>query len=161
MNDSLKAQLRKIDERVNTEDPTVLDDTIKLTEQYPDEPEVWHSLGYVYESQENYPAALTTMSRVIELAPQEPAYYHHRGCCALMAGDYNLAIADFSQGLALCDEWKNDYYRQSLHFLRAEAHYQLGRKAEAQADLAHVDDDTVSWTIQVRSKAELVALCSK
>lgn len=160
MSNDVKFLLRRINVRIRNEDPTVIEDAVKLTEQYPEEWEVWRTLAYAYGRQNNYAAAIETMTRVIALAPREPEVFDMRGSYMLSAGDYEHAIADFNQGLVLCDELKSDYYRASFHFLRAEAFVQLGRKAEALADLAHVKEDYVFWTIQVRTKAELLSLCA-
>jgi tetratricopeptide (TPR) repeat protein len=161
MSNDLKFLLRRINVRIRAEDPTVIEDAVKLTEQYPEESDAWAVLAFAYTIMEdNYPAAIETMTRVIALAPREPAAFDRRGSYLLRAGDYERAIADFSHGLVLCDEWKSDYYRESFHFQRAEAFVQLGRKAEALADLAHVKDDYVFLTIEVRTKAELLALCA-
>lgn len=160
MADAVERMIKALKERIKADERGALEDALDFTTRYPDKPAVWNTLAFAYQWEEKYSEAIAAMNRVIELEPREPAYFDHRGRYALMAGDYDLAIADFSRGLVLCDEWNNDYYRQPLHFQRAEAFLQLGRKAEALADLHHVDDDHIAWTIQVRSKAELLALCS-
>ncbi|MBK9264665.1 MAG: hypothetical protein IPM54_33385 [Polyangiaceae bacterium] len=161
MDDGLKAVIMDIKERIRAEEPTALEAAVELTHRYPDEPDVWNALAYGYARNDNYVAAIAAMTRVMALARRKPSVFFNRGRYALMARDYDLAVADFTQGLVLCDELNDDYDREGLHFLRAEAYFQLGRKAEARADLQHVPDDSVSWTLQVRSKAELLELCAE
>jgi len=69
------------------------------------------------------------------------------------------AIDDFTKGLELCDFHNNNYYRETLLFMRAEALARLGRTSEALADLAHVRDDFKIYTTRLRSKADIVADC--
>lgn len=161
MDDALKALIADIKDLVDTDEPAALAAAVKLTEQYPDEPDVWRTLAYIYALDENDAGAIAAMTRAIQLAPRKPTFFFYRGWYLLGSGDYEAAIVDFGQGLLLCDELNDDYNRESLHFLRAEAYFQLGRKAEARADLEHVRDDAVSYTIEVRSKAELSALCAE
>ena len=161
MNISLKSMIKNIEERIRAKDPTAFEDAIRLAEQHPDEPKVWLMLAYANETKNDYSAAIAAMTRVIALAPPRTGWYFTRGRYALGAADYESAIADFTKGLVLCDELKVEHDREVLHFLRAEAFVQLGQKAEARADLKHVEDDCTLWTVQVRSKAELVALCAE
>ncbi|MDI1447448.1 tetratricopeptide repeat protein [Polyangium sp. 6x1] len=147
--------------RIRAKDPTAFADAVEFTEQHPEIWELWHTLAYAYEARGEYTAAIAALTRAIVLSPREPVSFMDRGGCALMAGHYERAMADFSLGLILCDELDWDDYREALHFLRAEAFVQLGKKAEALSDLAHVPHDYVFWTIQVRSKAELLALCGE
>ncbi|MBK9266599.1 MAG: tetratricopeptide repeat protein [Polyangiaceae bacterium] len=151
----------EVQERKRAKEQADFEDAVSQTEQHPDDPKAWRALARAHNSNDDYPAAITAMTRAIELGLSASDAYWDRGRYALMAGDYDLAIADFSQGLVLSDQLNNDDLREELHFLRAEAFFQLGRKTEARADLEHVRDDCVSWTIQVRSKDELLALCAE
>ena len=161
MSDTLKTRIRAIKDRIEANEASAFYDAVKLTEEYPDEPKVWGTLAFANEWKNDYAAAYIAITREMELRPGRPASYFTRGGYSLMAGDYNSAITDFTEGLALGKDLEREPYREVLHFLRAEAYYQLGRKAEAQADLDHVGDDCTFWTVQVRSKAELVALCAE
>jgi len=160
MSNALQTTIENIKERVKAKDPTALDAAVKLTEQYPDEAKAWNTLAYALESKNDYAGAIIAMTRAMDVRPGRPALHFTRGGYSLMAGDYDSAIADFTEGLALGNHLEREPYREVLYFLRAEAFFQLGRKAEARADLEHVEDDCTFWTIQVRSKAELVALCA-
>jgi tetratricopeptide (TPR) repeat protein len=142
-------------------DPTGFEDAVELAEQYPEDPRVLHTLAYAHETRKEYAAAITAITRAIGISPREPALLFERGGYALKVGDHECAVADFSQGLVLCDEHKSDYYREAFHFLRAEAFVQLGRTAEALADLSHVADDYVFWTTKLRSKEDLLVLCGE
>lgn len=160
MRDTLESKIKNIKERLEAKDPTAFEDARQLAEIFPDEPKVWHTLAYAYEWKGDHKGAIIAITREMDIRPGRPALFFTRGGYKLMMGDYRSAIDDFGQGLVQCDELKNEAYREVLHFLRAEAFVQLGRKAEARADLDHVADDCVFWTIQVRSKAELLALCA-
>jgi tetratricopeptide (TPR) repeat protein len=158
---ALEATIRDIEERLEEEDPAAFEDAVKLTAEYPQEPKVWNTLAYANEVNDDYVAASAAMTRAMELRPGLPASHFTRGGYFLMAGDYESAIADFTEGLARGNHLEQEPHREVLYFLRAEAFYQLGRKGDARADLEHVADDCTFWTIQVRSKAELVALCAE
>jgi tetratricopeptide (TPR) repeat protein len=161
MRGSLAVGIMKIIMRIRAKDPTALDDAIELTEEEPDIWEGWHTRAYAHEARGDDAAAIEALTRAMELDAREPVLFLDRGGCALKTGDYERAVADLSEGLVLCEELDWDYYREPLHFLRAEALVELGRKAEALADLAYVRDDYVFLTTQVRSKAELLALCGE
>jgi len=70
-------------------------------------------------------------------------------------------VDDFTMGLVLCDHYNNDYYREPLHFLRADGLLKLGKKRVALRDLEHVRADFSSWTYKLRTKAELLAECDE
>jgi len=161
MSEELDRVITKIKYRIHHKDPTGFEDAVKLSEQYPESAEVWHTLAYAHETEDEYTAAIAAITRAIELSPKEPALFFERGGYALNTGEYERAVADFSQGLVLSDEFNWDYYREALHFMRAEAFVQLGKKAEALADLSHVADDRTYWTTKRRSKADLLALCGE
>ena len=161
MSDAIKTMAKVLDVRIAAEDPTALDDAVKFTEQYPEEWEAWNTLAYAHKRKNDCSAAIAALTRAMDLRPGRPALHFKRGGYSLMVGDYKGAIVDFTEGLALGNHLEREPYREVLYFLRAEAYYQLGRKAEARADLEHVEDDCTFWTIQVRSKAELSALCAE
>ncbi|HRI68309.1 MAG TPA: hypothetical protein PK156_28965 [Polyangium sp.] len=160
MSNVLESLIRQIRVRIREDDPTVIEDAVKLTEQYPTEAHVWDILAHAYSNEDNVPAAVDAMTRAIELRPGKPALHFERGEYQLRMGNYERAIADFTEGLAVGNDVERKALREVLHFVRAEAFYQLGRKAEALRDLQHVTEDCIFWTVQVRSKAELVALCA-
>jgi len=55
MSNDLKSLIRRIKVRLRAKDPTVMADAVKLTEQYPDEPDVWDTLAFVYSIEDHYP----------------------------------------------------------------------------------------------------------
>jgi len=164
MDESLEVVLRKLNVRIRYRDPAAFEEITGLAEQYPEEPKVWRLLAYAHEKRDDYAAAIAAYTRAIALSPKVlwlMALFFSRGESALYTGDYELAVADFSQGLVLSDEFNSDYLREELHFLRAEAFIQLGKKAEALADLSHVKDDYVSVRAESRSKADLLVMCGE
>lgn len=161
MADAMQSMIKEIEDRLKSDDPTALEDASKLVEQYPDEPKAWHTLAYANSTRRNYPAAIAAVTQEMQLRPGKPALHFTRGRYLLMAGDYEGSIADFTEGLVRGNHLEREPYREVLYFHRAEAFYQLGRKADARADLDHVEDDCTLWTVQVRSKAELLALCTE
>jgi len=130
-----------------------------LVDRYPGEMEVWSLRAYLHGRSRNYKDAIADVTRAIEINPVEPVLFFDRGSDALAMGDDEAAVSDFTRGLELCDHYNNDYYRESLHFLRAEALVRLGKKEEALADLMYVREDLKSWTYKLRTKADLVADC--
>jgi len=160
MSDDVELLIRRIKVRIRAEDPTVIEDAVRLTEQYPEESDAWKVLAYAHAKANKYSAAIAALSRAIEVNPQGLALFFERGQKELTMGNYERAVADFSQGLVLCAELSADCCRTGPHFLRAEALVQVGKKVEALADLAHVPEDYEFWTIELRSKADLLALCA-
>jgi len=132
----------------------------ELVAKYPNEMKVWLLRADLYGRNRAYASAIADLSRAIEISPMEPCLFHERGLDALALGNDQAATEDFTRGLELCDRQKSDYYRESFHFLRAEAFLRLRRKKEALADLAHVREDQKAWTYRLRTKAELLYECN-
>jgi len=131
----------------------------ELVAMYPNELKVWLLRADLYGLNRRYADAIADLTRAIEINPMEPSLLHARGLDALALGNYQEALKDFARGLELCDYHGNDYYRESFHFLRAEAFLRLGKKKEALADLAHVREGMKTWTYALRSKSDLLAEC--
>jgi tetratricopeptide (TPR) repeat protein len=132
----------------------------ELVEQYPNDMKVWSLRAYLHERNNDYAEAIADLTRAIEINAAEPHFFYSRGRYNFALGSDQPAIDDFSKGLDLCDHYKSDYYREELHFWRAEALLRLGKKHEALSDLAHVSDDFRSWTYKLRTKAELLGECN-
>ena len=130
-----------------------------LVQRYPDEMKVWSMRAYLYTCKDDYERAIADLSQAIGLNPAEPVLFYDRGRYQSRLGLFEAAADDFGKGLALCDHYRDDYYRESLHFFRAEALIELGRKREALEDLSHVRDDLRTWTFKLRTKSELLAQC--
>jgi tetratricopeptide (TPR) repeat protein len=145
----------------------------ELVEQYPNEVRVWSLRAYLHGRNRNYADAVADLTRAIELKALEPDLsfdkgvliavdlYFNRGADRFALGDDQSAIDDFTKGLDLCDHYKSDDYRETLHFWRAEGLLRLRKKREALADLAHVSADFSFWTYKLRTKADLLADCDK
>jgi tetratricopeptide (TPR) repeat protein len=161
MSEDVDRVIRNVRYRIRNRDPSGFADAVRLAEQYPEDPHVWDTLAYAHNERGEQAAAIAAMTRAIELNPKEPALFFERGEYALQTGDHERAVADFSQGLVLSDEFNWDYYREALHFLRAETFVYLGQKDEALADLSHVRDDYVYLGAKLRSKAALLVMCGE
>ena len=130
-----------------------------LTQQHPAEMRVWALRAYVYALLKDYDAAIADLSNAIAIAPMEPSLFFNRGRYEFVLDHFQAAVDDFTSGLELCDYHDNEYYRETLLFMRAEALTRLGKKKEALLDLQQVRDDFTLWTSQLRTKADLVAEC--
>ncbi len=161
MTNLLDSQIKAIKRRIRADDATAAEDAERLGEKYPDEWTVWQLLSYVRSRNKDYTGSIAAMNRILELLPPSPGIYCNRGTSEFYRGNLLAALADFTQGIAKCDELGDDYYRSALYFLRADVLIQLGRKAEARADLKHVKDGHTSWTTTLRSKDEMLSECNK
>jgi tetratricopeptide (TPR) repeat protein len=132
------------------------EDVIK---RFPDEMEVWALRAYLYARRQKYEQAIADLTRAIEINSLEPFLFHDRGRYELMAEQPQSAVNDFGKGLDLCDSYGNDYYRESLHFHRAEAFLMLGKKREALSDLSRVREDYRVWIRSLRTRTEMLAEC--
>jgi tetratricopeptide (TPR) repeat protein len=131
----------------------------QIAAQYPDDFRVWSLLAYLRALRSDYEAAVSALSRAIDLEQREPCLFFDRGRYELQLGNWVAAERDLSTGLELCDFHQDDYYRQTLHFFRAEARIRLGRNQDALADLGRVEEGFKFWTYRLATKAMLVAEC--
>ena len=131
----------------------------QLVAQHPDEMKVWSLRAYLHGRERDYAGAIADLSTAIRINPMEPSLFCNRGQDHLSLGDYEATLIDCGKGLDLCDHYDNDYYRESLMCIRAEAFIGLGRRDEALADLAGVRDGLKFWTNRLRTKKEMVAEC--
>jgi len=130
-----------------------------LVQQYPGEIRVWMARAHVQALMGDDEAVVSDVSKAIKINPMEPDLFFNRGRFRLRTANISGAIDDFTKGLELCDSHNNDYYRETLLFMRAEALARLGRTSDALADLAHVRDDFRIYTTCLRNKADIVAEC--
>jgi tetratricopeptide (TPR) repeat protein len=162
MTTNLDDRISKAMELARNEDAAAMPMANELVEQYPKETKVWAFRGYLYARNRNHAEAVADLTRAIEIDPMNPFYFFSRGRYQFALGDDRSAIDDFAAGLALCDQYNIDDYREELHFWRAEALLRLGKKREALSDLDHVHEDTFrSWTYKLRTKADLLADCNR
>jgi tetratricopeptide (TPR) repeat protein len=128
-----------------------------LVAQYPSDSRVWSLRSYLRGRVSDYTGAVADVTHAIELDPLETSYLLSRGMDRLRLGDYLLAAEDFSRGLDLCDHHHDNYFREMLYFMRAEAFLMIGKKDQALTDLTHVRSDFRTWTYRLRTKADLIA----
>jgi tetratricopeptide (TPR) repeat protein len=157
----LDAQIARLEQRVRDDDPAAVEDALKLADRYSDEPKVWSLLAYAHARRGSTECAVADITRAIELSPLEIGLYFERGRYLSKLGRYHQAVDDFDCGLTFCSQQQNDYYRESLCFLRADALIKLNRKSEALPDLSCVRDDFALWTTELRTKQALLAECAK
>jgi tetratricopeptide (TPR) repeat protein len=129
----------------------------ELTMQFAEEMQVWLLRSYLCALGEEYTQAILDLDRAIDLNSLEPHLFYSRGTYQFYLGNYTSALSDFTKGLDLCDFHQNDYYREELHFWRAEASLRLGRRLDALNDLSKVRSDFVTWTSRLRTKDHLLA----
>ena len=132
----------------------------ELISRLPQEMKAWLLRGYLNELDNNWIEACANLTRAIELNSLEPHLFYTRGRYQFQTGNREAALADFSEGLRLCDFYKNDYYREELYFWRAETLIRLGRRREALEDLSRVGDEFTSWTDKLRTKHDLLEDCT-
>ena len=130
-----------------------------LVQQHPNEMKVWSMRAYLYACKGDFERAVGDLTQAIGINSTEPVLFYDRGRYQSRMELFKAAVDDFGAGLALCDQFRDDYYRKSLHFFRAEALIELGRKREALQDLSHVRDDLRTWTYKLRTKSELMTQC--
>lgn len=133
----------------------------EMIERHPESMDVWSLRAYLHGRSGNYSEAIADLTRAIEINPLEPHLFYDRGLKHLAQNDFEAAVLDFGKGLNLCEYYNSDYYREPLHFLRAEAFCKLGKKHEALRDLERVQTTFTSWTYKLRTKAELLEECNR
>jgi tetratricopeptide (TPR) repeat protein len=153
----LDSLIQQVDRRVRADDPAAVSDAARLAERYSDDARVWCLLAYANARQGKNTEAVASITKAIDLSPGEPGMHFDRGRYNLKLGKFQQAVDDFDRALVVCEERNDDYYRESLHFLRADALIKLDRKAEARADLMHVRDEFALWTNELRTKTALMA----
>jgi tetratricopeptide (TPR) repeat protein len=132
-----------------------------LVESAPEDERVWSFRAYLHARNREYPAALADWTHAIAIAPEDISLFLGRGTHHLRCGQSASALADFDEALRLSDVHGNDYFRQTLHFLRAEVLLQLGRRDEALIDLQRLPDGFRYRTRSLRTKEDLTSECLK
>jgi tetratricopeptide (TPR) repeat protein len=161
MSEMLDSLVKDIKKRLRAKDPTAVERAVQLAEQYPDEPEVWRVLAFAYELNDDMDRAVAAMTRMKEVSPPDPSIFFFRGHDEHNRGNLEAALADFTEGIALSEQLQDERYLSALYFMRADVLVTLGRKAEALADLEHVEDDHVAWTTKLQSKFALLTECGQ
>jgi tetratricopeptide (TPR) repeat protein len=157
----LEALLADIRKRLQAGDPFAFEQAVQLAEQRPNEPEVWRLRAYAHATKGDLDSSVAAITRMIEVTPPHPRGYFIRGHYEHSRGNLQAALADFDQALALAKELHEEDGLEQLYFMRADVLAALGRKAEARADLEHVQDGYVGRTNRIRSKAEILEDCEE
>ena len=154
---SLETVIAEVEESARNDHPDVLKRATDLVTEFPAEAEVWSLRAYIHERAGDILAAIDDVSRAMSLSPPEPSHYFDRGRYRLKLGDNAGAISDFDDGIQISNRHGDDYYLESLYFVRAEALVRVGRSREALTDLTHVRDDFVLWTTELQTKESLLS----
>jgi tetratricopeptide (TPR) repeat protein len=131
-----------------------------LSDEDPDDPEVWRSRAYVFDHKGDPLSAAVEISRAIALQDREPDLFFTRARYYMMSDRFREAVGDLTTTLALCDDYQSDYYREAAHLLRAYCHVRLSMADAALEDCVKVRDDAVMGGVgRLVSKQEILRLC--
>jgi len=160
MRDALNSELKQIERLARAEKhEEALRRADALVAGHPEDPGVWSMRGYINGRNGDLPAAISDLSKCVELRGNEPDDFFMRGRFLFKAGKYDEAVSDFTRVLELCDLHNSDYYRQSAYFFRADAYVRLGRNDKARADCRRVVDRGPVWTDKLRTIDEILDEC--
>ncbi len=160
MQDEISAELKQIEKLAFAQKhEEALRRVDALAASYPEEPGVWFTRGYVNSRLGDLPAAISDLSKCIELREVEPDDFFTRGRFLFKSGRYEEAIRDFTHVLQLCDSYNSDYYRQAAYFFRADAYVRLGQYKKARDDCRQVVDRGPVWTDKLRTIEEILNEC--
>jgi len=160
MRDEVNAELKQIEKLARAEKhEEALRRADALAASHPREAGVWSTRGYVNGRQGDLPAAISDLSKCIELRENEPDDFFTRGRFLFKAGRYEEAILDFTSVLQLCDSYNSDYYREAAYFFRADAYVRLGQYEKARDDCRRVVDRGPVWTDKLRTIGEILDDC--
>lgn len=115
--------------------------------------------AHLYSRNGNYSQALQDLDSAVRVDSRDPYLFLFRGRCLRRLGKFRSAVTDFSRGLELCNEQEDQWYRETLLFLRAEANLRQGRTDDARQDLREIPDDFEFWIDRLISKNDLVREC--
>lgn len=131
----------------------------ELLDKFPEEKSPLAFRAHLHSMNGAYQQSWLDLSRAMLVDPLDPCLFYLRGDCSLQLGQAEAALADFDDGLALCDQKGDNYCRDTLIFLRAEALISLGRTIDAARSLQQLPDDFSFWTPKLRTKADLLRDC--
>lgn len=95
--------------------------------------------------------AIRVWSKTLKQFPGKPNPYFERAHWALRRRDFE----EVQKYMRLCLMRDHGYFRETAHFWRAEALFQLGRQNEALAELRDVRDDYEEhWFLDYRSRSK-------
>lgn len=160
MRDEINAELKQIERLVRAEKhEEALRRADVLAASHPEEPRVWTTRGSVNARQGELPAAISDLSKCIELRGNEPDDFFTRGRFLFKVGRYEEAVSDFTRVLQLCDSYNSDYYREAAYFFRADAYLRLRQYENAREDCHRVLDKKPFWTDRLRTIDEILDEC--
>lgn len=167
MSEPLDTLLCEIHIRVPDDKKTGLERATQLAEQYPNEPGVWYALAYARAVNSDINGTVLALNRMMDIPPPHPPGiymrgYLFRGRYEHKRGNLQRALTDFCEAITLAGELPDESrLLTELYFRRADVLVELGRKAEALADLEHVPDAYGKLTTRARTKADILADCSE
>ncbi|MFO0555676.1 MAG: hypothetical protein U0271_45285 [Polyangiaceae bacterium] len=154
-----KARLREVSKRSKLEDPRTLAYADALVTDFPGEASAWAKRSFIKELGKDLVGAEEDVTMALRLAPDNPGHCLDRAMLRGRLHDHEGAIADYSAGLAACNERELEFFGEALLFGRAHQLVLLGKHAEALLDLAGTGDR--AGTMFGVSKAELMAECAR
>ncbi|QWT20489.1 hypothetical protein KPL74_00410 [Bacillus sp. NP157] len=157
--DDLKDRLKTITDSAKT-NPNAVSEMIALAAEFPEEPDVWCDLAYLYARKGDRLSAVDALGRAVALAPDEPVYLYDRAKYSAALGDYQSVIDDASLGLEISERLQFFSYKNLLLFLRAYALTSLHDEAAAKIDLALIGDrDMRMWINELVTWDDLARRC--
>jgi tetratricopeptide (TPR) repeat protein len=139
--------------------PEGIEGALRLAEEFPNEAEVWQVLSSAYWLNEDFASAAAVMQKAIDLEPQESLWFYYRAEAKSKLDDFAGAVENLTEAIHVCDPIERATLLQRLYFWRADMFLQLGRKAEARADLEHAPDVFALRTTRIRERDEMLAEC--
>jgi tetratricopeptide (TPR) repeat protein len=92
-----------------------------------------------------YRAAISEMSRVIEMGSARLEHYFDRGRWCMKDGDYEQAVVDFAQVLRPDNSPEAAFFRSITQFYRAYCSLLSGSASDALRDALSCDDEGPVW----------------
>lgn len=167
MSEPLDSLLHEIHVRVLDDKKTGLERASQLAEQYPNVTEVWYALAHARVVNSDVDGTVFALNRMMDIPPpHSPSVYLRgyllRGRYEHKRGNLEIALSDFSKAIGLAVHLPDESrLLTELYFRRADVLVELGRKAEARADLTHVPDAYGKRTTRNRTKDDILADCSE
>ena len=156
MKSLIDAQISQIEKEVKRNSPEAIDHATNLIVQFPDYAKVWSLRAYIYARAGNLQAAISDLNHAIEKSASEPGLFFDRGRYFAQSGNYQCAIQDFTAGLIASELLNEQYYTETLYFLRADAYLHTENKRDAISDLQHVGNNFSLWTTTLLTKEMLL-----
>lgn len=123
------------------------------------EHKVWAVRAHANAQQGDFQAAHSDWSRAISLHGDEPHYLYMRGIELFKVARYREAVEDFTRVIDLCSRYRSSYYLEPAYFFRADAFARLKEFERARSDCEQIASEVRIWTDQLRTKADILALC--